>query len=65
MRRFEYQDPAIVLEQKQAGTCLGCVMLVKSRWGGTTKYVCSKGLQKAALEWVEMRRCKKYEADSE
>ncbi len=65
MRRFEFLDPAIVLERKQDGTCLGCNLLVLSRWGGTKKYVCSKGNQKASLDWVEMRRCNKYEAEVE
>lgn len=61
MRRFEYLDPAIVLERKQEGTCLGCDLLEISRWSGTRKYVCSKGFQKASTEWSEMRRCRKYE----
>lgn len=60
MRRFEYMDPCLVLERKQEGTCLGCVLLERSRWTGTTKYVCSIGQQKASTEWTEMRRCKKY-----
>jgi hypothetical protein len=53
-------DPCLVLERKQEGTCLGCVLLERSRWSGTTKYVCSTGQQKASTEWTEMRRCKKY-----
>jgi hypothetical protein len=60
MRRFEYGDPALVLERKQEGTCVGCILLERSRWSGTTKYVCSLGQQKASTEWTEMRRCKKY-----
>lgn len=60
MRRFEYLDPSIVLEIRQEGTCVGCILLERSRWSGTTKYVCSIGKQKASTEWTEMRRCKKY-----
>lgn len=56
-------DPAIVLERKQDGTCLGCAALELSRWGGTRKYVCSQGNQKASTEWTAMRRCRKYESE--
>ncbi|WP_438391096.1 hypothetical protein [Caballeronia sp. DA-9] len=53
-------DPSIVLERKQEATCLGCGDLIRSRWGGVTKYLCNKAIQKASTEWIEMRRCKKY-----
>lgn len=61
MRRGDFRDPAIVLEERQAGTCLGCAQLVRSRWGGTTKFICNKAVQKAALSVYDMRRCRKYE----
>lgn len=61
MRRGDFRDPAIVLEQKQARTCLGCRELERRCWMGTTKYVCLMGVQKAALDVYEMRRCKKYD----
>jgi hypothetical protein len=54
------RDPAIVLEEKQDATCLGCEELQISRWSGTRKYVCSIGVQKASTDIYEMRRCKKY-----
>lgn len=54
------RDPAIVLEEKQNETCLGCEQLQCSRWSGTRKYVCSSGVQKASTDIYEMRRCKKY-----
>ncbi|OUL79881.1 hypothetical protein CA603_32905 [Paraburkholderia hospita] len=54
------RDPAIVLEEKQEKTCLGCNQLERSRWSGTTKYVCSIGMQKASTDVYEMPRCKKY-----
>lgn len=60
MKRGDYRDPAIVLEERQSRTCLGCAQLMKSCWGGATKYVCGKGFQKAALSVYDMRRCKKY-----
>lgn len=60
MRRDDYRDPAIVLERKQARTCLGCCQLDRHSWAGVTKYVCLLGVQKAALDAYEMRRCKKY-----
>jgi hypothetical protein len=60
LRRWEYGDPAMILEIRQNSTCLGCSQLVRSRWTGTTKYVCSIGQQKSSTEWTEMRRCKKY-----
>jgi hypothetical protein len=65
VRQHEFLDPAIVLERKQDGTCLGCAELVRSQWGGTTKYVCSKGFQKASVQWTEMRKCKKYESEDQ
>ncbi|KWN77075.1 hypothetical protein WT90_06845 [Burkholderia stagnalis] len=61
MRRGDFRDPAIVLEQKQARTCLGCRELERHCWMRTTKYVCLLGVQKAALDVYEMRRCKKYD----
>lgn len=60
MRQHEYLDPCIVLQRKQEETCLGCDRLVTSRWGGTRKFVCSDGVQKASLEIYEMKRCRKY-----
>jgi len=54
------RDPAIVLEEKQNRTCLGCARLECSRWAGTRKYVCSIGVQKASTDIYEMKRCKKY-----
>jgi hypothetical protein len=65
MKWFEFRNPETVLERKQKGTCLGCVEPQVSRWGGVRKYVCSKGQQKASLDWIEMRRCNKYEAEVE
>ncbi|MFP3428753.1 hypothetical protein SB781_03285 [Paraburkholderia sp. SIMBA_061] len=54
------RDPAIVLEEKQNQTCLGCEELQTSRWSGRRKYVCSLGVQKASTDIYEMQRCKKY-----
>jgi hypothetical protein len=54
------RDPAIVLEEKQSKTCLGCEQLECSRWSGTRKYVCSIGVQKASTDIYGMPRCKKY-----
>ncbi|MBB5547518.1 hypothetical protein GGD70_007878 [Paraburkholderia fungorum] len=56
------RDPAIVLEEKQEGTCLGCERLERSCWSGTAKYVCSRGMQKASLDVYQMIRCNKYHA---
>ncbi|MGU7784898.1 hypothetical protein [Burkholderia sp. PU8-34] len=61
MRRGDFRDPAIVLEAKQARTCLGCRELERRRWMGATKFICLLGVQKAALDVYEMRRCKKYD----
>ncbi|WP_321865706.1 hypothetical protein [Paraburkholderia tropica] len=60
MRRGDFRDPAIVLEEKQNRTCLGCAQLERNRFAGVTKFVCLLGVQKAALDVYEMRRCKKY-----
>jgi hypothetical protein len=60
LRRHEYQDPCVVLEQKQNATCLSCVQLVSSQWGGTRKFVCSTGQQKASIDIYEMRKCRKF-----
>lgn len=60
MRRGDFRDPSIVLEEKQNRTCLGCAQLERSRFAGVTKFVCMKGAQKAALDVYEMRRCRKY-----
>lgn len=64
MRRFEYMDPRIVLERRQEQTCLGCSQLIRSRWGGTTKYLCNKAVQKASTDAYEMKRCKKYDPEN-
>ena len=60
VRRGDFRDPAVVLERRQERTCLGCSKLLKDMWGGTAKYVCRIGVQKAALDVYEMRRCRKY-----
>ena len=54
------RDPMLVLMERQEKTCLGCEQLERSRWSGTTKYVCSIGAQKASTDINEMQRCKKY-----
>jgi hypothetical protein len=64
MRTFEYLDPRIVLERRQDETCLGCAELIRSRWGGTTKYLCNKAVQKASTDPYEMKRCKKYDPEN-
>jgi hypothetical protein len=53
-------DPAIVLERKQNGTCLGCQSLTEQRYMGTRKFVCCRGKQKASTDIQEMRRCRSY-----
>lgn len=60
MRRGDFRDPAIVIEERQGRTCLGCDLLARSRWSGTTKYVCSKGIRKASTDVYQMLRCKNY-----
>jgi hypothetical protein len=54
------RDPAIVIEERQERTCLGCVELQRNRWAATTKYVCGTGRQRASTDIYEMRRCKNY-----
>lgn len=60
MRRGDYRDPAVVLEEKQGRTCLGCEFIKKDSWLGRTKYVCRKSVQKASADVYEMIRCKKF-----
>ncbi|MEX3961041.1 hypothetical protein AB4Y42_02305 [Paraburkholderia sp. EG286B] len=60
MRRGDFRDPAIVLEEKQDLTCLGCEQIKKDTWCGTTKFVCRIGMQKASIDVYEMPRCKKF-----
>lgn len=60
LEEWEYGDPLKMLERKQSRTCLGCCSLIRNRWAGVTKWVCSIGVQKAALDVYEMRRCRKY-----
>lgn len=61
MRRFEFLDPEIVMERKQAATCAGCKKLHCSQWSGVRNYVCLVGAQKSSTDWTAMKRCKKYE----
>jgi hypothetical protein len=56
------RDPAIVLEERQENCCLGCNQLERSRWAGTTKYVCSIGKQPSMRDVYQMIRCNKYHA---
>lgn len=60
MRRGDYRDPAIVLEERQNSTCLGCELIRKETWLGRTKYVCRIAVQKASADVYEMVRCKKF-----
>lgn len=60
MRRGDYRDPAIVLEERQSRTCLGCEAIKKETWLGRTKYVCRIGVQKGSADVYEMARCKKF-----
>jgi hypothetical protein len=60
MRCGDYRDPAIVLEEKQECTCLGCEWIRKETWCGSTKFVCHIGVQKASKDVYEMARCKKF-----
>lgn len=60
MRRGDFRDPAIVLEEKQNRTCLGCEQIKKQTWCGSSKYVCQIGVQKSSQDIYEMPRCKKF-----
>lgn len=60
MRRGDFRDPAIVLEEKQNCTCLGCEQIKKETWCGSTKFVCRIGVQKASSDVYEMPRCRKF-----
>jgi hypothetical protein len=60
MRHGDYRDPALVLEEKQEGTCLGCEFIKKEKWLGRTKYVCRIAVQKSSADVYEMIRCKKF-----
>lgn len=53
-------DPCLVLQRKQEQTCAGCQALTIQRYMGTTKYVCTKAVQKSALAVTEMIRCRLY-----
>ncbi|QNB13448.1 hypothetical protein G5S35_17620 [Paraburkholderia tropica] len=60
MRRGDFRDPAIVLEEKQSRTCLGCEQIDKQTWCGSSKFVCLIGAQKSSRDVYEMQRCKKF-----
>lgn len=56
----EADDPCLVLERKQAETCLGCASLAEQTYLGVRKYVCRRGAQKSSTDIQEMRRCRRY-----
>lgn len=60
LRRGDYRDPAIVLEEREARTCAGCQSLVMQEWLGVRKWVCRTGRQKGSKDIQEMRRCRSY-----
>ncbi|WP_322069949.1 hypothetical protein [Paraburkholderia bannensis] len=60
MRRGDFRDPAIVLEERQEQTCIGCEQIIKETWCGSTKFVCRIGMLKSSRDVYEMRRCKKF-----
>lgn len=60
LRRGDYRDPAIILEEREARTCAGCHSLNVQEWLGVRKFVCRRGKQKGSTEISEMRRCRAY-----
>lgn len=64
LRRGDFRDPAIILEEREARTCASCQSLTMQEWLGVRKWVCRLGRQKSSSEIQEMRRCKAY-AESE
>lgn len=60
LRRGDYRDPVIILEERQSRTCIGCQSLIVNEWMGVKKFVCRVGRQKASTNIAEMRRCRCY-----
>jgi hypothetical protein len=60
VRRGEYRDPAIVLERRQEASCAGCTHLERDLTPGFRKFTCSKGIQKASQDVLEMPKCRKF-----
>jgi len=52
-RSWEWGDPAMVYERKEARTCKGCRHLNKFTFAGTPMEVCEKGSK-------TLKRCKNY-----
>lgn len=59
LRRRDFRDPAVVLEEKQNRTCLGCIYLWKSPLGGP-EVACRLRKKKAKKCVDETRRCESY-----
>ena len=60
LRRGDFRDPAIVLEEKQNRTCAGCAFLKTDKLFNTTAVACTKRRRKAELSIEKMKRCDGY-----
>lgn len=64
MRRGDYRDPAIVLEEREARTCRGCVHFVEQRLFDVSYMACKMHREKHWQDDWASKRCSKYEVKS-
>jgi len=60
VRRGDYRDPAIVVEERQNASCKSCAHIRREEYLGRVKWLCRKAMQPSKADVLEMRKCRKF-----
>jgi hypothetical protein len=61
VRRSDYRDPAIIVEEREARTCRGCRHFVEQRVFDVSYMACKKDQSKHWQDGWKSKRCAKYD----
>lgn len=61
MRRGDFRDPAIVLEERESRTCRGCVHFIEQRLFDVSYMACKRDRTKHWQDDWLSKRCKHYD----
>jgi hypothetical protein len=64
LRRGDFRDPAVIVEERQSRTCAGCIYLRTDKLFNTAAVACRKRKRKAELCIEKMKRCELYDDGS-
>jgi hypothetical protein len=61
LRRGDFRDPAVICEERQNGSCIGCKSLTYASVFGVDYVACKIDKEKWARDVWQLRKCGLYE----